>query len=275
MNHYVYELQNKEDKRKYIGVRSCKCSIESDPYMSSCKVVSKEYLKNCTKKVLKTFTTREEAVKEEIRLHNLYDVGINKDYFNGAKQTATKFDQSGMIYSSLNPNANIINIYDHNGVKQMTLNGDLTTIEDFPRNAFAKSHKNHGLPLGYSFQSRVELRKRIHQKYIGWYALKEGDIKKQFTLDCDPEQEQKIGLFSKLKFGRDGSNNSNAKTIDVCDPEGNIIFSSTGTFAKSLKEFGIPKSLAEKAKKTGKPIYTTKPGYQHFNGITVTIRKKE
>ena len=35
MNHYVYEITNLVNDKKYIGKRSCKCPIEDDKYMGS------------------------------------------------------------------------------------------------------------------------------------------------------------------------------------------------------------------------------------------------
>ena len=96
--HYVYLLKSKDDGRLYIGDRT---APHGNPYTdvsykSSCKVVSKQYKQNCMKRVLKTFNTREEAKAFEIMLHTKYDVGINPRFFNGAKQTSTKFDTSGI-----------------------------------------------------------------------------------------------------------------------------------------------------------------------------------
>lgn len=96
MNHYVYMLESNDDGRFYVGVRSCKCNPEEDTkYKSSSKVVTKEYLDGCSKTILGTFESRAEAVSCEIYMHEVYDVGRNKRFFNKAKQTSTGFDTSG------------------------------------------------------------------------------------------------------------------------------------------------------------------------------------
>ncbi|MBV4427146.1 hypothetical protein [Clostridium tyrobutyricum] len=35
MNHYVYEITNNINNKKYIGKRTCDCPIEKDKYMGS------------------------------------------------------------------------------------------------------------------------------------------------------------------------------------------------------------------------------------------------
>ena len=94
MNHYTYEIKF-INGMKYIGVRSCKCPIEEDSYLGSSKIIPAELYATCTKSILATFDTRIEAISDEIRLHNLYNVCINPEYYNQAKQTHTKFDQQG------------------------------------------------------------------------------------------------------------------------------------------------------------------------------------
>lgn len=96
MYHYTYLLTNKDDGRHYIGVRTSKLPPKQDPYMSSCTTVTKEYLQNCRKSIIQMFDTRLEAAINEILWHNLLDVGANPLYFNGAKQTSTGFDLTGI-----------------------------------------------------------------------------------------------------------------------------------------------------------------------------------
>jgi group I intron endonuclease len=96
--HYTYEITNKKGNR-YIGVRSCNCTPNNDPYMGSCKTldeaIKNEGIENFTKTILQTFDTRDEAVEDEIFLHDLYDVGANLLFYNEAKATSTGFDRSG------------------------------------------------------------------------------------------------------------------------------------------------------------------------------------
>ena len=90
-HHYVYVLLDTESDMKYIGVRSCECAIEDDPYMGSSYAMTKEDKTRCDKLVLEKFTTRLEAAKYEIELHERFQVHTNKEYWNQAKQTSTKF----------------------------------------------------------------------------------------------------------------------------------------------------------------------------------------
>ncbi|MHB8098149.1 MAG: GIY-YIG nuclease family protein [Sulfuricurvum sp.] len=96
MYHYVYLLQSTEDLKFYIGVRSTKTLPAEDIYKSSSKTMTKTYLCNCTKRIIKEFLTRKDAVSYEIRLHKLYNVASNPLFFNAANQTSTKFDTTGV-----------------------------------------------------------------------------------------------------------------------------------------------------------------------------------
>lgn len=94
MNHYTYLLINNITGMLYIGKRSCKCLPSEDiNYMSSSAYVPKE---ECNKIILNTFSTSEEAIKHEIYLHDLFNVGINPYFYNKSKQTSTKFDTTGL-----------------------------------------------------------------------------------------------------------------------------------------------------------------------------------
>jgi hypothetical protein len=94
-NHYVYLLLG-EDGRFYYGVRSCDCDPKDDSYMGSFRDST---FKPNRKRILSTWDSREAAVTEEIRIHDLKDVVINSRYANKAKQTSVGFDTSGTVLS--------------------------------------------------------------------------------------------------------------------------------------------------------------------------------
>ena len=97
--HYVYQIIELNTNKKYIGSRSSNILPSFDignKYFSSSR--DKEFLKNQKEnpsnykyEVLSIFESREDALTEEVRLHALYNVGINEEFINRAKQTATKF----------------------------------------------------------------------------------------------------------------------------------------------------------------------------------------
>jgi len=81
----------------YIGKRQSKVlPCEDISYMGSSKYVPKN---ECFKVILSEFTSAIEATNEEIRLHKVYDVGVNPLFYNRAKQTSVKFDTTGMTFT--------------------------------------------------------------------------------------------------------------------------------------------------------------------------------
>jgi hypothetical protein len=100
-HYYVYMLVSKDDLRAYIGYRgSFNKPAKDTKYMSSSKAVTKEYLQNCVKYILKTFDTAKEALEHEVYLHALYNVDTNPAFFNLSKQTSTKFSCTGPMKQS-------------------------------------------------------------------------------------------------------------------------------------------------------------------------------
>lgn len=103
--HYVYQITEINSGKKYIGLRSCSDYPENDigiKYFSSSK--NKEFIEsqktnssNYIYSILSVFDCREDAINEEIRLHELFDVGRNVEYINKAKQTYLSFDVSGTV----------------------------------------------------------------------------------------------------------------------------------------------------------------------------------
>ena len=106
MYHYTYEITtaNPTDSRqRYIGVRSCKCYPTEDNYWGSCKSFTEWQKINGTeslaKKIFAIHQTRALAMEHEIKLHKLFDVAVNEEYFNQAKATSVGFYQDPAIIS--------------------------------------------------------------------------------------------------------------------------------------------------------------------------------
>lgn len=72
MHHYTYRITNIKTNEFYIGVRSCTCNIEDDPYMGSSSIWNKKFiLENkdfLTKSIINEFGSREEANNDEREL---------------------------------------------------------------------------------------------------------------------------------------------------------------------------------------------------------------
>jgi len=102
--HYVYKITNlnpTDERLYYIGVKSS-LDPDNDNYMGSSKYldeamkeIGSEHFK---KEVLSTWETRKEAVQEEIRLHEYFDVARNKLFYNKAKQKSDGFDCYGASF---------------------------------------------------------------------------------------------------------------------------------------------------------------------------------
>lgn len=98
-NHYTYRITNLITNEFYVGVRSCDCPIENDPYMGSSSIWTKDYIKqnkdHLKKEIVETFETRELANGGEIKLLKEFEnnpLCVNQyfDYtpdISGIKQT--------------------------------------------------------------------------------------------------------------------------------------------------------------------------------------------
>ena len=102
MIHYTYLLKDKGSGMQYIGVRSCEGIPEDDFYWGSSKHLPDNVSEICEKVILQTFPTRKEAVANEVKLHDEYDVATNPLFWNRAKQTSHGFDTQGTTYKKEN-----------------------------------------------------------------------------------------------------------------------------------------------------------------------------
>lgn len=88
MNHYVYEITNLINGKKYIGKRSCNCPIKDDKYMGSgkyLKMAIKKYGKeNFKKEVLEVCSDTEECFNREIYYIQKFNAVQSNRYYNQA-----------------------------------------------------------------------------------------------------------------------------------------------------------------------------------------------
>jgi hypothetical protein len=104
MQYYVYRitcLHEDSLEKHYYGYRSCKKDPHLDDYWSSSKYVklaiSKYGIHFFKKKILKIFSTREDAIDMEIKLHEKFDVDKNPTFFNRCKQSKWGYNCTGEI----------------------------------------------------------------------------------------------------------------------------------------------------------------------------------
>lgn len=102
-HHYVYRITNKAKNKHYYGVRSSSnppkedlgllyfSSSSDEKFIEDQKTNPDDY----KYKVIKEYSSREEATKKEIKLHAKFNVGSNTYFYSKANQTSVGFDTSG------------------------------------------------------------------------------------------------------------------------------------------------------------------------------------
>jgi hypothetical protein len=100
-NHYTY-YSYEEWGRGYFGSRSCECLPEEDvKYFGSFK---DKTFKPTQKIILKDdYLTRDEAIIDEIILHNFYEVDKNPHFANKSRQKTTGFYYAEKKFGEENP----------------------------------------------------------------------------------------------------------------------------------------------------------------------------
>ncbi len=103
--HYVYLITEITSNKKYIGSRTSDIDPKYDigiKYFSSSSdkrflARQKENRSGYEYKILSQHYSKKEAIDEEIRLHHLYEVGTNEEFYNKVKQSSNAFDTTGRV----------------------------------------------------------------------------------------------------------------------------------------------------------------------------------
>jgi hypothetical protein len=105
--YYIYRITNKIENKHYYGFRKTKFKPVDDlgiRYFSSSR--NKEFISDQKQnpqhyryKIIKTYKTRNDALRHEILLHEKFDVAANHSFYNIAKQTSTSFSTAGSTIS--------------------------------------------------------------------------------------------------------------------------------------------------------------------------------
>lgn len=102
--HYTYRITNTTDKKHYYGVRTSKINPYDDlgtVYLSSSKILKEKFenmnIKHFKFKVLKCFNNRKLALEHEMKLHYMFNVSKNLNFYNLAKQNYSNYDISGTV----------------------------------------------------------------------------------------------------------------------------------------------------------------------------------
>ena len=86
MNHYVYEITNLINGKKYIGKRSCHCPIEEDSYMGSGtllkRAIDKYSIENFKKEILQVCNSEDEAYELETKYIENVKAYSDRKYYN-------------------------------------------------------------------------------------------------------------------------------------------------------------------------------------------------
>ena len=183
MNHYVYEITNLINGKKYIGKRSCKCPIEEDKYMGSgilLKSAIKKYgIKNFKKDILKICNTEDEAYVYEDLYTLQVNAWVNENYYNlkeGGKGGKTYISESTRMKlkkpKSEEHKKKIGNAHKGKFVSEST--------RDKFRVLFKEKYKGEGNPF-YGKTHSLETIEKIKKANIGRVQSEEEKMKKRIA----------------------------------------------------------------------------------------------
>lgn len=288
---------------------------EDIKYMSSSKYVKEAIndlgINNFSKEILSVWDSREAAITEEIRLHEKYDVAKNENFYNKSKQTSSKFDTTGTNAGQKanesrlkNINSEGLNVNQQTGLIQAEkwkdpiwrkkttkrmrqTKNDPNWKKTTGKQAVKKMLKKRNDPNNpYCYKKTVkkilDTKNKIGKngKTVNQIAGEKASKTKSSKQWKNTVGKQAVKKMMQTKANNGtlptGSKNPNAKTFQIFDNNGNLIFEVKGRFKQFCKDNKLPyNALYHSSIKNGDPIFCNgkvsitlakKNGYEHFIG---------
>lgn len=298
--HYTYRITNIKEGMYYYGVHSCDCLPEEEIGISYFSSSKKEFVKHQKEhpqeykyKVIKIFSTREEANYHEEILHAKFNVKDHKKFYN-KHNACGKFDSSGMTTA-----------LDKDGNKHYISNKDTRFLSgELVSTSKGRTKDNSGSKNpNYGKITPQEVRDKIAHtlKNNGYTDSEETRLKKSVSgKNKPPVTKETRAKLSKINKGKKVSKetvekmlatresreygpNYNALLVDIKNEKGEIVFSCLNNFCKICEENDLPASALRKSIKTQKPIYIdldngnlakiTKNGKIKYKGWIAVLRE--
>jgi hypothetical protein len=195
--HYTY-YSYEEYGRGYIGSRTCECLPEYDiRYFGS---FYDKTFKPTQKIILKTYEFREDALNDEVILHNFYEVHINPHFANQAKQTSNKFYLPRDKWSEIGK----LNKKNKKGFFKLT-------TEQRRKNGIRIYQQGLGIHSPDFYGKKVEIGKRAYKNKTGVHSLTQEEKSKYGK----KSYEMKVGVHSfTLEKRKEISSKAGKKTFE-------------------------------------------------------------
>lgn len=295
-HHYIYKITNLKplDARKYyIGVRTCECSPEDDKkYMGSSKYLKDVFaeigIDNFKKEILSVWDTRKLANKEEIRLHELYDVAKNPKFYNKSRATTGKFCTEGHVTvldtrDGKTKNVNKEDYHAHNYYEFITKDkivvidntNNQKTIKQISRKEFEKypdkfealsKNKVNVLDLRDGKRKRVDRREFIDSEFL--ISFNKGTCSVIDITNMTVKKVLKSELLKNINYV-----NINTRKYKIFDENNKLIVELVGGLREYCENNNLSVRLMTISCNTGIPIVSRSKTNKHINGWRVESQK--
>jgi len=269
LNKHYYGVRSSKDIPKYdLGFNYFSSSSNTEFILDQ-----KANKANYKYKVIKIYNNRQEAMLLEIKLHEKFNVGINKNFYNLVKATSKSFDFAGVKHKEASKKKMSDSkrgkplSKEHKQKISKSLIGKTQTEETKEKISKANSNKcfsdEHKEKISKSITGRSLTEE--HKENISYSVSgeKNGFYGKTHT----KESKEKISKSSigkiiseehKQKISKKMSLDKHpmAKIINIYDSNHNLIFTTHGNFKHFCKECNLPfQPLKDSYQNNGSPIF--------------------